>query len=157
MKKIEILMANWKNDNVLNPYPATDEDILSFQQAHGVGLPDDCVQFFKTANGTGDEYDSKLFQFYALNKITTIIDEYSEWKGVPNYRQISETLTNVSSYYAFANYLSHSFAYVIRLLPDYKERGEVLAVSGGEFKMIAGSITEFIELYLNDSPKLQLG
>jgi hypothetical protein len=57
---------------------------------------------------------------------------------------------NYKNCFVIANYSCHLFAYAIRLYPDKADINEVYVVCGDEYKVIANSFTEFIDLYLKN-------
>lgn len=156
MKQLERLKSKWLSENVKLPSPASDEEILFFQSNNKILLPADLINYFKILNGTGEEYDGSLFQFYSISQVKRVNDEYKDWLGIPDYKNIFSTLKESERYYVFANYSFHLFAYVIKLYPESSINNEVLVLCGDEFKKIANSFSEFIELYQNDSIELQL-
>lgn len=114
------------------------------------------INYFKLLNGTQEEYDGSLFQFYSIGQVKKVKDEYKDWLGIPNYKNIVNTLIESEDYFVVANYSFHLFSYVIKLYPQNSVKNEILVICGDEYKIIANSFSEFIEFYLNDSIELQL-
>lgn len=156
MNQLEQLKRKWVLEDVDLPKLASDEEILHFQSKNNVIFPEDLLLFFKTLNGTQEQYDGSLFQFYSICQLKSIKDEYKDWKGIPNFQRIVYTLKDSESYYTFANQSFHLFAYAIKLYNEQSAFNEVLVVCGDEYKKIANSFSEFIDLYLNESIELQL-
>ena len=151
-----LLKRKWISENVRFSLPASDEELISFKSNNRVLLPNDLTEYFKILNGTQNQYDNKLFEFYSIGQVKKINDEYKDWLGIPNYKNIVNTLKDYEKYYVFANYSFHLFAFVIKLNNHDSLYNEVLVLCGDEYKKIANSFTEFIELYLNDPIALQL-
>lgn len=156
MNQLEQLKRKWVLEGVDLSKLASDEEILHFQSKNNVILPEDLLLFFKTLNGTQEQYDGSLFQFYSICQLKSIKEEYKDWKGIPSFQRIVYTLKESESYYAFANQNFHLFTYAIKLYNEQSTFNEVLVVCGDEYKKIADSFSEFIDLYLKESIELQL-
>lgn len=137
--------------------PASNEEILLFEKNNNVFLPQDLIMYFKNINGTNEEYDNRFFQFYSLQKFKSINEELKYWTGLPDYSGIVNSLKDYSKYFVFADYSFHMFSYAIHLhdIID-NNKNEVLIICGSEYKKIANSFSEFVELYLKDSIELSL-
>lgn len=155
MNQLERLRSKWLSENVTLTSPASDEEIAFFQSTNNMLLPFDLIEYFKILNGTQEQYDGSLFQFYSICQVKKVEDEYKDWLGIPDHKKITNTLTELEKYYVFTNYSFHLFSYVIKLYSESSIKNEVLVICGDEYKKIANSFSEFIELYLNDSIKLQ--
>ena len=155
MNQLDQLKSKWLSENIKLPLPASDEEILLFQSNNKIFLPEDIITYFKIINGTGDEYDGSLYQFYSISQVKKLQEEYKDWEGIPDYKNIFNTLDESENYYVFANYSFHLFSYVIKLYSDSSADNEILVLCGGEFNKIANSFSEFLELYKGDSIELQ--
>lgn len=155
MQLLKQLKAKWQMQSVKLSSLANNDDILRFQKENNVILPDDLILYFKKINGSGGEYLDDLYEFYSINRIKTVIDEYADWHGVPDYKKISIYLDRAEQVYVFANYFVNLFAYGIRLGGEKSIENEIFVICGEQYKKIANSFSEFIELYLNDSIELQ--
>lgn len=156
MKKLEDSTKKWHQKSTSYQAIATDDDLFNFQTTNSVILPHDLMRYFKEINGTSGQYDDKFFQFNAVNELKNVNDEYKDWKGIPNYRDIVDILVDSEKYFVFANYSFHLFSYAIKLYSYSSSTNEVLVLCGAEYKKISNSFSEFMELYLNDSIELQL-
>ncbi len=136
--------------------PVTKEEITLFESKYNISLPKDMVNYFQIINGTNEEYDNNLFQFYSLNQFKNIDEELKNWTGIPDYSDIVNVLKDSKKYFVFADYSFHMFTYAIRLSNNKLEKNEVYVLCGDEYKKIANNFSEFIELYLIDSIELQL-
>jgi len=147
----------WVSEDIARSIPASNQELLLFQKINEVTLPNDLVEYFKSVNGTTEEYDTRFFQFYSLNQFKNIDVELKNWNGLPDYSGIVTTLNDYKKYFVFADYSFHMFSYAIRLNNSNEPvKNEVLVICGKEYKMIANSFSEFVELYLDNSIELQL-
>lgn len=155
MQLLERLKNKWIAESTKVSTLANDEDILIFQKNNNVILPADLILYFKKLNGSGGECLDDLYEFYSISRIRNVINEYSDWDGIPEYKKIPIYLNHAEQVYVFANYFSNLFAYGIRLSGEKSIDNEVFVICGEEYKKIANSFSEFIELYLSDSIELQ--
>jgi len=119
-------------------------------------LPNDLVTYFNQINGSNDEYDNRFYRFYPFSNFKSINDNLKNWNGTPDYSNIVNTLPDFESYFVFADYSICIFSYAIKLYPDFSLINQVLVICGDEYKVIANSFSDFIDLYLDDSIELQL-
>lgn len=152
--QIQKLKGVWTSENI-SLKPATKRELFSFQKEQNVSFPKDLLQYFELLNGTNNQYDGRFFQFYSLTQFKSIDEELKNWDGVPDYSGIVETLRDYKSYFVLADYSFHMFSYAIRLNSLANKENEVLVLCGREYKKIASTFTEFIDLYLRESIKLQ--
>jgi hypothetical protein len=133
-----------------------DDDITSFETKYGLLLPEDLISYFKDFNGTNDEYDENLFRFFSFSQFKSISEELIFWNGVPDYSDIGNTLQDFDKYFVIVDYQFHLYTYVIRLYSIVSKKNDVLVLCGSEFEQIANSFSEFLDLYLAQSTKLNL-
>lgn len=119
-----------------------------------MALPKDLIEYFRLLNGTGGECTNDLYEFYSIDRIKKVKEEFKDWKGVPNYQQLSD-VDEVSELYVFANFNFNLFAYAISLYPAFSNTNEVYILCGEQHRKIANSFYEFVKLYLSDSIELQ--
>ena len=155
MDQLEKLKRKWESENVPLLAPATDDQIFNFQSSRNLLLPIDLINYFKILNGTGNQYDGSFYQFYSINQIKTIKEEYKDWKGIPNYNSILSKLVELEKYFIFCNYQIHLFSFAIKLFSDKRIHNEVLLICGEQYKKVADSFSDFIEFYLDQSINLQ--
>lgn len=148
------LQEIWKESQLEAADLATNEDVLSFQNRTNLVLPDDLQYYFKEINGTNEEYDLNFFKFYSLTGFRNVKDELSEWGGVPDYRNIVNTMAFHSSCYVFSDYTCHLLTYCIRLYEGSSSRNEVYVIAGDQFKLLANSFSAFLDLYSRNSEAL---
>jgi hypothetical protein len=155
-KQIDKLKVLWEIEGDAIFIPATDNQILSFQSKNNLVIPKDLAEYFILLNGTNERYDERFFQFYSFDQFKNIDEELKNWGGVPDYRNIVNTLLDYETYFVFADYSFHMFSYAIRLYPNETSKNEVLVVCGDQYSHIANSFSEFIDLYIVESIELQL-
>jgi hypothetical protein len=155
MVLLKKLKEKWERENV-NDFHLVDEDSIEiFQNKNNVVLPNDLKEYFKVLNGTGGECTDELYEYYSIERIKKVSEEFQEWKGVPNYQSLIE-LTEMQNLFVFSNFSFNLFAYAIKLYPEKVNVNEVYVLCGEEYKRIADTFSDFLELYLIDSIELQL-
>lgn len=149
------LKNKWEREEILssNNY-ASEDEILSFIKYEDLIIPTDLVHYFKMINGMSDQSDLKLFEFYPFYKFVPILEKYKNWEGIPYYKDIEHNIEHPHQCFVFADYMMNTFSYSIRLHKSDVKINEVYIVCGGEYKIIADSFTEFLNLYLDDSESL---
>lgn len=148
------VMVKWKVDGIKLNAQTTDKEIFLFQDQNNLIIPIDLVEYFKMLNGTNNEYDKKLFRFYSFNEFQKLSEKFNDWEGIPDYKDIINTLTEHNECYIFADYCFHLFSYAIHLHNKNAEQNKVFILCGNEYKIIANSFHEFISLYIDDSIEL---
>ena len=116
-------------------------------------LPNDLAEYFEFINGT-QQYDSKFFNFYSLKNFKSVEETYSEWEGIPHFKEIVETLTGYKNCFVIADYSIHVLSYCIRLFSFTASTNEVYSICGSRYKQVAASFTEFIDLYMHNTDAL---
>ena len=154
--QLEKLKWTWVSENTAVSTPATNAELFSFQSENNLVIPKDLTTYFKSLNGTNEEYDNRFFQFYSISQFQSIKEELKNWEGIPDYSNIVNTLSDYKTYFVFADFSFHMFSYAIKLYSENSTKNEVLVICGDEYKKIANFFSEFIELYLNNSIELQL-
>lgn len=152
--KLEPLKSLWRKQDLLSFKFANDADIQKFEHNNALYLPIDMQIYFKEVNGMNGELDSSLFELYSFDEFVPLITKYEDWKGVPSYRDIQFTMNYHKNCFVLGNWMMHTFAYAIRLNELPTATNEVFIICGGDFKVIASSFTEFLNLYLEDSELL---
>lgn len=150
------LKEKWEVEGVNGFYPADIDSIQTFQSKNNIVLPNDLKEYFKVLNGTREEYTDELYEFYSINRIKKVSEESQDWKGVPNH-QFLVKLNDTRNLFVFANFNFNLFAYAINLYQEEIDINEVYVLCGEEYKKIANTFSDFLNLYLNDSVELQLG
>ncbi len=154
--QVDKLKELWILEGVETSITATEESIFAFQQENSVFIPDDMKSYFVLLNGTNEVTDHKLFQFYSLKQFKSLDKDLIQWGGIPDYKNITNTLKEFNKYFVFADYSFNMFCYAIKLDNQESRNNEVLVISGDKYKKIASSFSGFIDLYFNDSIELQM-
>ena len=152
---LDLLKNRLHSEKLISQPKISDEQILSFESEYGLVLPSDLVTYFKFINGSGGEYEENFFCFYSFEQFERIDKVYADWQGVPDYSTIASTLQNYETCFVVADYQCNLFCYAVELHREKVTGNRVYAICGGEYKVIANSFTEFVDLYLNNSSKLQ--
>lgn len=155
-KKLVKLKEIWKLENISNQKIISKHELISFMDTQNIVIPIDMVEYFETLNGTNDDYDCNFFRFCSIFQFKSINDDLKNWKGIPDYSNLINTLPDYKSYYVFADYMFCMFSYAIKLYPNNCIDNNVIVISGDKYKIIANSFNEFMDLYLNNSIELQL-
>ena len=149
-----MLLYKLQKDNLKISSKASIEQLHSFVQKTNLLLPQDISEYFEKINGTDGDYDDNLFTFYNLLDFKNIKDGLFTWSGSPDYSGLIDTLDNNADIFIFADHSFKMFTYAIRLYPIISDKNEVFILCGNEYRVIANSFTEFIDLYLNDDISL---
>jgi hypothetical protein len=108
-------------------------------------------------NNLLDEYNGDLFNFYSIENIKPLKDLFFEGNGIPKFSDITKTVPNHESCFIFADYMFCMFSYGICLYQVNTDKNEVYVICGNQYKLIANSFSEFVELYNNNAIELQMG
>jgi hypothetical protein len=156
MERIKNLKLKWLDENVIPGSKADKQRIARFQEENHIILPDDLIEYFSSLNGTGESCTDDLFEFYSIDRILTVKDEFKDWHGIPKHHKLIKN-NEVNNLYVFANFSFNLFAYAIKLYPTISKTNDIYVLCGPEYEKICDSFSEFIDLYINDSIELQLG
>jgi hypothetical protein len=124
--------------------------ISTFQAETGLTIPDDLIAYFNLSDRKIKEYEEDMFVFYNFNDFKTVKDEVGNFSGIPDYTNIINTLAAHENCFVFAEYCIHVSVYAIRLYAYKSLINVIYAIIGDEYKVVANSFTEFIEIYKND-------
>ena len=147
------LADHWALQKLAVSPGAVPQAVRQFEATHKVILPDELRSYFLRHDGMGqywpNDQDAKGFAFWSLARIRPAAEELAE-------RSSSEAPVDLDGYFAFADYLGWSWAYAIRLTADLADNNPVIMIgtADGVPLEIASSFGEFVDLYLQDSPRL---
>jgi hypothetical protein len=138
---VDTVIAYWRDHNVPYLPGVSDGELLAFERRHAVTFQNDARCFFEATNGTRvpnySGCDHNVYEFWTLADI--VPDSEHGW------------IMN------FADYMMNSWWYGI----DFAGAGGLgkgavylLGASGGKPLIVAGTFTEFLELYVIDSERL---
>jgi hypothetical protein len=142
------VIARWKSLGLAIRPGCSSRALDAFEARIGARLPADLREFLACANGL--EVDQDGFSFWPLEEYETfakVADEYP-----PNTPRVPDS----GSYFVFCDYLTWCWGYAIRLRAEGEGDQESLVVPIGmnEMYTVARSFSEFLDLYLADSPML---
>lgn len=146
------LISHWKSQK-LKIAPGNSEDkVREFESRNGVFLPTDLREYFLSVDGMaqigGHDCDQKGFSFWPLARVRSVPKECAE-------QELADPeIENPDQYFVFADYLQWSWAYAIYLSERLSEANQIIHVGTLRPKVIAGSFTQFVDLYLRDAEEL---
>jgi SMI1 / KNR4 family (SUKH-1) len=139
---LSALEKHWKKRGI-SIYPGLDDsEIEEFEEAKGVRLPDDLREYFRHFNGCGDDE----FRFIRLS-------ELEPPSAIPMQGDVSHYDLSKREF-VIVDYLQYCYWYTIDL-SDPSARETPVYISGiHKNHIVAGSFSEFIQLYLDDDTAL---
>lgn len=151
----EKLRAHWLSKGMVLPSGNPEQRISEFEHRYHMNLPPDFRGYFLQVDGMSRHWpsaqDTEGYAFWSLDRVKSVPEEAvkhnsgQEWSSFPG----------AESLFVFADYLDWSWAYAIRLLTDPLESGRIFIIGKQETPIeIADSFSDFVELYLVDSPVL---
>lgn len=143
-----------KNHN--KSYTEFNNNLLLFESENGLLIPPDLAEYFRLLDNATNELDKDLYQFYSFDQFKSVEKELALWNGIPNYSNLINTLEHCENCFVFADYMSHLFAYAIRLYHNTIDFNLVYMICGDKYKVIANSFSAFLDLYFDDSMELKL-
>lgn len=155
MVQLEKIKGKWAKENVKNFQPVDVDYIQMFESKNNVVLPNDLKEYFRVLNGTGLECTDELYEFYPIERIKRVSEEFQDWEGIPNYRPLVNVM-DTQDLFVFANFSFNLFVYAIKLCQEKALANEVYVLCGEEYKKIANSFSNFLDLYFDDATELQL-
>jgi hypothetical protein len=147
----EQLKQKWEQEQTYKKSDVHLDDLTIFEEQNNILFPNDLTEYFKLFNGSKD-YDGDFFLFYPLNEIKSQAEIAKEWNK-PVKPENEELYNNI---YVFAEYCIHIYEYSIKLSNNPSIINDIFVICGDNYKKIANSFSEFIQLYIEDSPKLYL-
>ena len=122
------------------------QEIELVERELNLKLPNDFKVFYSMVNGMIDlypnEFDEEGFLFYPIEAIVSVNKEFEDCN-----------IINKDNIFIFADFMHESWWYGFEL----NERNEYLIgiiPHSSSFKPITNSLVEFIELYIENSPRL---
>lgn len=154
MTSLERLRNKWLHDGCLHLDLPNDNALLLFEKNNNVCLPEDFKTYLKYLNGTNGNSDNNMFEFYSIDKVIRIDNEFESWGDSTLFGDTLKSIQDLKSYYFFSNYSFQLFIFAVRLSFNKEIDNEILIISPKEHKKIANSFSEFVELYLENSTDL---
>lgn len=140
---LERVAQFWAGQGLVPEAPATEADIAAWEARFGLALPRELRTWFTTLNGMGDEGgafdDDLLITFYPFQLFVTLPED------APSFAVAEDA----ASYFVFADHLSWSHGYGVRLGGEDPEATPVFCIYAPDLIMpVAPSFPAFLELYL---------
>ena len=108
-------------------------------------------------NQTGRKVSRDVIDLYCLTGgMENGRDDAFGWSLWPLDRVVSETLSYKPPHILFADYLINSHCYCFKYQSEKTSSVHVEFFGGEEPRLVANSVAEFFELYLNDPQKLEI-
>jgi hypothetical protein len=150
---LKLLQKNFE-ENEVKVFPADFDEIKAFQNKYNIEIPLDLQNYYLELNGSGNAALNNLYEFYSINRTKKISEELINWKGIPDYSKLNfEGIENV---FVFGEYQFNLYVFGIELHPDLSLNNRIFILCGEDFKIIADSFTEFIDLYLNKPEEIYI-
>ena len=97
------LVQRWSETGA-KPRPGFSSAALaSFTLPGGRSLPRDFAAMYEATDGIED--DGNLFALWPLAEVGRVPDRLSDFRGIPNYEGIAQTLPDAAQYVVFADYM----------------------------------------------------
>jgi|SRR5579864_68766 len=143
------LMGYWMKKGIKIRPGLSLQQIESFESRYLVPLPPDLRVYFATVDGMEEgETDADIFSFLPLKSVKSIPEELAHFGGIPDYREIMQSLADPHRWFVIVDYLVTSAVLAIRLSAA-SENTPVLWIGGGKHhRVVAESFSGFLEAYL---------
>jgi len=133
------------------PRPGVAPDELStFEQAQGLVLPRPVREFYLRLDGLDGEvpeFGFHALQLWRLVELTRVSERVAQFRGIPDYGPIIDSLPDAAEYIAFGDGAVWSHVLAFRLTPH---AGPVLWICGASYAEMAPSFEEFWARYLEN-------
>jgi hypothetical protein len=147
------LVARWCQAGALPRPGAAPSSLREFEQLNRVILPGDMRDYFIRLDGStayyAGEEDERGFSFWPIVRVRRVPEELAAH---------DQALGGFDEYFFFADFMTWSWAYAIRLAADATTGDSVILIGQEHIHPrppeVAGSFAEFIDVYLEDSPRL---
>ena len=147
----ERLREHWRSIGVRIRSGVSQQEIDTFEFTYGVCLSEEALSYFRAVDGMEEgDSDEELLRFLPLHKLTSVPETLAAFGGIPDYRNIVHVLPGAELCFIFIDYLIYSHVYALRLSPERSEESPVLWICGADYRVIAASLSEFLETYLAD-------
>lgn len=139
------LRAYWlATDSQTSPVGSTEAEVSDLEARVGVRLPDDLRMYLLTSAPNGQHVlDNNLIGWWNAGEIKSIPEEYEHDLKNPAVAE------NPGHFLFFADYCLWSWAWAIGC-GEGEHRGKVAVIGTSTDRFVAGSFSEFIDLYVAD-------
>lgn len=146
------LVRHWRSLNLPIAPGNPEEKVREFESRNGVMLPLDFREYLLHVDGMvqagGQDCDPNGFAFWPLARVKSVREEYTK------HSTPLPEVPDADRYFVFIDYLQWCWAYAIRLGARPSDGGQIIHVGKLNPKVVAGSFTEFVDLYLRDAREL---
>jgi len=140
---VDKLISYWESQKIRLTVGVNKDTIKNFEQTKGINLPKEFFEYLQVVNGMELMYpnytDTNGFLFYPLENLIFFEDEFCNFQDNLNPGLLGKKCL------IFANYLQRSWWYGITA-----DNSIVIIPNASEYKIVANSFFEFLELYIND-------
>lgn len=152
---VEKVRRKWVSQGIPIKPAASGAQIEEFERLHGVRFPDDLRHYFAQLYGMDDlEMDEDNFSFIPLHEVKPIPAELALYGGMPDYREIVNTLEDPQDWFVIINFLITSAVYAILLRQRADENPVIRIYDGTSVDVVASSFSDFLAVYLSDPSRL---
>jgi hypothetical protein len=146
---LELIRRRWQALDIPVRPGLSAEALLAFERQYGIRLPEDVRRFYRFMDGMPYGYtDEALNCFWPLSEIGTVREKSC---GIPVYEGIESILSDVESYFIFADHSIWVHVYAMRLSADPDLPSEVIWIADSKTWAPFGlSFGQFIERYITD-------
>ena len=139
------LRAYWlATDSQRRPVGSTEAEVSDLEARVGVRLPDDLRMYLLASAPNGQHVlDNNLIGWWNAGEIKSIPEEYEHDLKNPAVAE------NPGRFLFFADYCMWSWAWAIGC-GEGEHRGKVAVIGTSTDRFVAGSFSEFIDLYVAD-------
>jgi hypothetical protein len=138
------LRQRWSAQGIAHDQPATEADVLAFEERYGVVLPPDLRAYFTTLNGTAvganGMQDEHLLGFWHLDEVRTFAELA---RGADSPGEALHT-------FAIADHSIWVYGFGIQLCANPATATPVVADIAMPYRTVARSFTDFLAAYLRD-------
>lgn len=146
------LVIHWKSSGIFIQPGVAEEQVREFESRYQVILPPDMKGYFLHVDGMkmtmNSCKDKEGFSFWPLSQVKTVEEEMSRL-AVEHYN-----VQGLEEFFVFADYFDWSWAYAIHLSSDLTTRNQIILIGKDAPIKLAASFTDFVALYIADSPEL---
>jgi hypothetical protein len=148
----EKLVSYWTKGGLKISQGCPEDGVCKFEIDNDVVLPADLRAYFLCVNGmpaeAREDCDPNGFCFWPLDRVKCVTEEIVRHSSP--IRKSPEDRLN----FIFADYREWSWAYAIRLTDSANGPNPVIHVGTLKPKIVAGSFSQFVPLYLRDAEEL---
>ncbi|WP_394665099.1 SMI1/KNR4 family protein [uncultured Chryseobacterium sp.] len=143
---LELLKKNFE-ENCVEIFPSNIDEIEAFQKKYDVEISEDLYDYYLEINGSGNDTLNNLYEFYSISNTKKINEELINFRGIPDYSQLN--FDGMENVFIFGGYQFNLYAFGIELHQDISSENRIYIFNGKDFRIMAKSFTEFVDLYLN--------